>query len=396
LHVSTVVAGHFLRENNSVLVTLEAIEVRDNRLVWTGTLSAPSDNLMALQNQLSKKVREELLPSLGVNTGAVETSSAPRNSEGYDLYMRSVSLSHDGGPNKEAIPMLERSVSLDPSYAPAWEALGRRYYFDAIYSGGGAAGYQKSNAAYQHALSLEPNRVRAAGFLATNEVEAGLLDKAYADAVALVRRRPDNAIAHYSLAYVLRYAGLLDEAQKECDAAAAIDPGNYNLRSCSFAFFEAGKMSWAKQYLNKDAGSEWSNAVTVTVLMREGRMVEARQAAEQMTTSAPWMRPFLLACLNKEPQDNIHRLAERAQGELLPETDSELKYYQGAVLAACGEKQIAYKFLSKAVDEKYCAYQGLQADPLLSGVQNDPDFRKIVDAGGECQRKFLAAAKIGH
>ncbi len=396
LHVNTVVAGHFLRQNKLVMVTLEATEVKDNRLVWTGTLTAPGDNLVALQNQLSKKVREELLPALGINTGAVEASSTPHSSEGYDLYMRSVSLSHDGAPNKEAIAMLERAVNLDPNYAPAWEALGRRYYFDAIYAGGGSAGYQKSNDAYRRALSLEPNRANAAGFLATNEVEEGHLEKAYADADALVKRRPDNAIAHYSLAYVMRYAGLLDEAQKECDAAAAIDTGNYNWRSCAFAFFEAGKMSWAKQYLNKDAGSEWSNAVMVSVLMREGRMIEARQATDKMSTAAPWMRPFLQACLNKEPQDDIHRLAERAQGELLPETDSELKYYQGTILASCGEKQIAYKFLSKAVDERYCAYEGLQADPLLSGVQNDPDFRKVVDAAGDCQHKFLAAAKIAH
>jgi len=390
LRVGTVVAGHFLRQDKMVMVTLEAVEVKDNRLIWTGTLTAPADNLIAMQNQIAKKTREELLPALGVASAALETSSAPANSTGYDLYLRSVSAPHDGAANKAAIAMLERSVGLDSKYAPAWEALGRRYYFDAIYSGGGAAGYERSNAAYQRALSLEPGRASAAGFLATNEVEAGNLDKAYADAKELVKRRPDNAIAHYSLAYVLRYAGLLEDAQKECDAAAAIDPGNYNWRSCSFAFFEAGKMSWAKQYLNKDAGSEWSNSVMVSVLMREGRMGEARQATLRMTANLIWMRDFLQACLDKAPTTEVHRRAQLAEIDLLPETDSELKYYQGAVLAACGEKEIAYKFLAKAVDEKYCAYQALQADPLLSGVQADPEFRQILSAAEACQKKFVA------
>ena len=389
LQVSTVVTGHFLEQNKEVMVTLEAVEVKDNKLIWTGTLMAPSDNLIALQNQLAKKVRQELLPALGVGGGAVETSSAPANSEGYDWYLRSVPVSHDAAPNKEAITMLERAVALDPNYAPAWEALGRRYYFDAIYAGGGTAQYERSNAAYMKVLKLEPGRVSTLGFLTTNEVEMGRLDKAYRDARDLVARRPDNAIAHYSLAYVLRYAGKLDEAQRECDAAAAIDPGNFNWRSCAFAFFEAGKTAFAKQYLKKDEGSEWSNAVMVSVLMREGRMKEAREAAEKMTTNPTWMRELLQACLNKEPKEAVDLLAEQARDRLLSEQDSELKYYQGAVLAQCGEKKIAYAFLGKAVEEKYCAYQALQADPLLAGVQGESEFREIVQSAGECQKKFM-------
>src|SRR5499427_1953709 len=221
MQVGVVVTGHFVEESENVLVTLEAVEVKDNKLIWTGSITAPKGNLLALQNQLSKRVRQELLPALGVATAAVETSTAPANTEGYDLYMRSLSVAHDAGPNKDAIRMLERAVGLDPKYAPAWEGLGRRYYFDAIYSGGGAAQYERSNDAYRKALTLEPGRVSAAAFLATNEADAGNLQKAYENARDLVARRPDSAIAHYSLGYVYRYAGMLDEAQRECDAAAA-------------------------------------------------------------------------------------------------------------------------------------------------------------------------------
>jgi TolB-like protein/lipoprotein NlpI len=394
LGVGTVVTGHFLRQNNVVMVTLEAIAVQDNKLIWTGRLNAPADNLIALQNQMAKKVRQELVPALGIARATVENSTVPVNREGYDLYLRSVSMAHDGTANKDAITMLERAVALDPNYAPAWESLGRRYYFDAIYSGGGAAGYERSNAAYQRALTLEPGRVSAAGFLATNEVETGNLDKAYTDASALVKKRPDNAIAHYSLAYVLRYAGLLDMAQSECDQASAIDPANYNWRSCSFAFFEQGKSARALEYLKIDAGSEWSNAVRVTVLMRQGKTAEAEQAAQQMTQNSMWMRGLLQACLSKAPETQVHQLAEAAQNELLPEQDSELKYYQGAALAACGEKQAAYAFLRKAVSENYCAHEALQTDPLLAGVRGDAEFHRIVESAAECQKRFAAAQGV--
>ncbi|MGA3087115.1 MAG: protein kinase [Terriglobales bacterium] len=391
LGVGTVVAGHFLRQNKTLMVTLEAVEVKDNRLIWTGTLTSPADNLIALRNQMAKKVRQELIPALGIASGTVETTSAPANREAYDIYLRSVALPHDGEANKSAIAMLERAVGLDSNYAPAWEALGRRRYFDAIYSGGGKAGYDRSNAAFQQALTLEPGRVSAAGFLATNEVETGNLDKAYEDARALVAKRSDNAFAHYSLAYVLRYTGRLDEAQSECDKALAIDSRNYNWRSCSFAFFEQGKAARAIEYLDLDAGSEWSNGVRVSVLMRQGKTSEARQAVERITESPLWMRALLQACLNNAPATEVHRQAQLAENELLPEQDSELKYYQGAVLAACGEKQIAYHFLRKAVAENYCARQALQYDPLLAGVRADAEFRQLVQAAAECQQKFRAA-----
>jgi serine/threonine protein kinase len=395
LGVGTVVTGHFLRENTTVMVTLEAIDVKDNKVLWTGTLQAPADNLIVLRNQMAKKVRLELVPALGAERAAVENSTTPANREAYDLFLRSVAIGHDGTANKEAVGMLERVVALDANYAPAWEALGRRYYFDAIYSGGGAAGYQRSNAAYQKALALEPGRVSAAGFLAANEAEAGDLDKAYEDARALVQKRPDNAFAHYSLAYVSRYAGRLDEAQSECDRALAIDSRNFNWRSCSFAFFEQGKSGRAMEYLNLDAGSEWSNAVRVTVLMRQGKTVEAQRAVEKMTDNGMWMRGLLQACLTQSRATEIHRLAQLSESELLPEQDSELKYYQGAVLAACGEKHAAFDFLRKAVSENYCARQALQSDPLLANVREDAEFRQIVQQATECQEKFAAAQGMG-
>jgi tetratricopeptide (TPR) repeat protein len=273
------------------------------------------------------------------------------------------------------------------------EALGRRYHFEAVYSDGGDVAYQRSNEAYKHALALEPDRVSAAGLLVHNEVVGGYLDKAYDDARALVQKRPDAAFAHFSLAHVLRYAGRLDESQSECDKVLAIDPGNFNWRTCSLSFAEAGKSTRAMEFLNRDASSEWSNAVRVWVLMGQGKTREAQQAAQQMTENPTWMRGLVEACLNKVPAAEIHRLAQRAESELLPKQDPELKYLQGTVLAACGEKQIAYKFLRQAVVRNYCAHQALQSDPLLAGVRGDAPFHQIVQAAAECHEKFEEAQR---
>ncbi len=78
--------------------------------------------------------------------------------------------------------MLERSVGLDPSYAPAWGYLGVRYNYDGAYSNGGEAMRKRSNLALERAVSLDPNYIFAIAWLITNRVEQSELAKAYQDA----------------------------------------------------------------------------------------------------------------------------------------------------------------------------------------------------------------------
>jgi len=214
-----------------------------------------------------------------------------------------------------------------------------------------------------------------------------------ASARDLVKRRPDNAFAHFSLAYVARYAGMLGEAQSECDKALAIDPTNYNWRSCAFAFFEGGKPARALDFLQLDGNSEYVNAIKVTVLMREGKMTEAQRSVQSMTENPLWMRSFLQVCLNKAPAAEVHRAALAAEKELMAIHNSALKYYEGAVLASCGEKQIAFHFLRTAIQGEYCSHDALLQDPLLGGVRGDAEFKEVVRAAAECSEKARGIAK---
>src|SRR6202040_3348876 len=117
---------------------------------------------------MAAQMRQGLLPALGAGTGFLETGTGPKNAEAYDLYLHSLALPHDAGPNKDAIAVLEHVVEVDPNYAPAWEELGVRSYYDADYSNGGEQMFQRSNKASERALALDPNRILAAGQLITN------------------------------------------------------------------------------------------------------------------------------------------------------------------------------------------------------------------------------------
>jgi hypothetical protein len=219
--VTSIVTGHYLKEGDQLEVTLEAVDVANNRSVWRDTINVTASDNIAMRDQVTSKVRQGLVPALGGSSASSGAGTRPKSEEAYDLYLRSIAVPHDVAPNKDAISMLERAVGIDPSYAPAWEALGLRYYFDASYGDGGKQMLRRSDSAFERAIALDPNLTSATGELITNRVDEGELANAYAEATALVKRRPQSAIAHFVLSYVLRYAGLLQDAARECDTAVA-------------------------------------------------------------------------------------------------------------------------------------------------------------------------------
>ena len=132
--------GHFMRQGEQL--TRDAggdRRVQRPAAVARDASTASVNDLISLQNQLSTQVQQGLLPALGVAAGALSTASRPKSQEAYDLYLHSLALPHDPAPNKDAIAVLEHVVGVDPGYAPAWEALGQRYYYDSTYGGGGEA-----------------------------------------------------------------------------------------------------------------------------------------------------------------------------------------------------------------------------------------------------------------
>jgi eukaryotic-like serine/threonine-protein kinase len=384
LHVGRLLTGHFMRQGEQLNVTLEAIDVASDRLLWQATVTAPVNDLISLQNQLTTQVQQGLLPALGAGA-TLSTASRPKSQEAYDLYLHSLALPHDTGPNRDAIAVLEHVVGVDPGYAPAWEALGLRYYYDSYFGGGGEQMFQRSNAAFEKAVGLDPNRMLAASHLITNRVERGELGRAFDSATNFVKQRPQSGDAHFALSYVLRYAGMLERATQECNTARSLDPGNFDFRSCAWAFLELGKTDRAMDFVHLDAGSEWASWVTPYVFMAAGNTAQARESAKNVAKSPSYHRELLVACTQTQRPADIDRIVREAESSAMMEPDPEAWYHVGALMAYCGQKDAALRLLKAAVQQNYCAYSALLEDPLLKDLRKDTAFNEVLTAGSACQ-----------
>jgi eukaryotic-like serine/threonine-protein kinase len=385
LHVGKLLTGHFMRQGEQLTVTLEAIDVSNDRLLWQGSATANVNDLISLQGQLSTQVQQGLLPALGVAGGSLTTASRPKSQEAYDLYLHSLALPHDPGPNKDAIAVLEHVVGEDPGYAPAWEALGLRCYYDSYFGGGGEEMFQRSNAAFERAISLDPNRMLAASHLITNRVERGELGRAYDAATDLVRRRPQSADAHFALSFVLRYAGMQEKATQECNTARSLDPGNFDFRSCAWAFLELGQTDRAMDFVRLDAGSQWAAWVTPYVYLAAGNVAQARESVKSVAKAPAYHRELLTACTAAQRPADTDRIVREAEASAMTEPDPEAWYHVGVLMAYCGQNEAALRLLKAAVQQNYCAYSALLEDPLLKGLRKETAFNEVLTAGSACQ-----------
>ncbi len=388
LRVENVVTGQYFQEGEHLQLTLEGIRVADNSILWRESVNVPAADLLSLREQVAQKVEQGLLPKLGVLPAGQSDGTRPTHPEAYALYLQSLAIPMDAGPNKEAIAVLEQAVELDPEYASAWERLSLRYSHDGNYSDGGEAAFRKSNQAVERALELDPGLVGAARNRVVGQVERADLLGAYDSVSELVEQRPDSSDALFARSYVYRYAGLLEDAMADCDLALALDPTNESLRSCSIAFLQAKRFDRAMPFLEVSAGSDFYWDALAHLEMARGRPEAAIEAWQSVSAEYAFHEGQLLrACLEESP-----RLADAArEDEAAYDTvrDPETLYFGAAEHALCGQKDSALRLLRRSIARNYCGYPSLDNDLSWEPLRDDPDFQALRQEAMACRQRFL-------
>jgi TolB-like protein len=61
MRVADIVIGHYLKEGNQLQVTLEAVNVEDNRIIWHATVTAAKMDMIGIRKQITAQVGMGLL-----------------------------------------------------------------------------------------------------------------------------------------------------------------------------------------------------------------------------------------------------------------------------------------------------------------------------------------------
>lgn len=387
--VGHIVTGrYYLEDDKQLSLAIEAQEVAEERVVWRTRITTPANDLRAMRSRIAEAVERGLLPALGAH--AVKTkSSSPAHDEAYQLYLRAIALPQQPKLTEKAIELLERAVTLEPTFAPAWDELGIRYYASGTWFKGRDEARQKSLAAHRKALELDPELLSAARQVVNFRTEAGDLAVAYQEARKLFEHFGPGPETHFTLGYVYRYGGMLEESQRHCELALDRDPQDPRMRSCGYAYLYGGNLTRPMEFFKLDEGSYFVEWATVLYLLRQKDDAAAlpivHRAADELIKQL--MEPCLQG-VRGAPLDGI--VAEYVKHWEVS-NDPETQYALAAPLVYCGRPREALQFIERGIEMGYCSFPLLDLDPVWKELHDDPEFQRLRTKGMACHEEFRRA-----
>src|ERR1043166_3184099 len=194
LNVAAVVEGSVVLAGDQARISVQLIDTATEKNLWTNSYTRSVANIVNLQNEVALAIANAIALKLTPGEKARLTSTRVVNPQAYDYYLRGKFYFASGKETTDAsIEMLEKSVSLDGTFADAWAELSLAYGNKAFFLEAGAKQWEvKAEEAAAKALQLDP------------ELPAAHL------ANARVLWRPSNGFQHEKTIAEIRHALAVD------------------------------------------------------------------------------------------------------------------------------------------------------------------------------------------
>jgi len=393
LGVPAMVSGRVTTHGDSVEVSVELTDVRDNTELWGQHYTGKSAEIISLQQQIAGDIAEKLRSKLSTSEKQQVTKQGTKNPEAYELYLKGRYYwnNRTAADISTAISYFSQAAAKDPGYALAYSGLADAYTVlaDADYGGIPSEVVPRSNAAARKAIELDPTLARPHVVLASNAMgyewdfaggEAGYkkalkLDpndatahQWYAQDLGNIGGREQEALAEinrahqldrlspiisYAVGDVLTSARNYDEAIVVCQKLVGENPTFAQSHHCLLRAY------WGKR-MYPQVIEEWK---TFGQLSGERHYTEFASAAEQGFRSAGWK-----GAVSKGIEV---RQAQRENGY-------SSAYDIAKLYAELGEKDHAFQWLNTAYQERERNLMCLKTDFSLDPLRSDPRFVELV------------------
>tara|TARA_R110000868_G_scaffold2384_2_gene17605 strand:- start:3722 stop:5566 length:1845 start_codon:yes stop_codon:yes gene_type:complete len=327
LGVRHVLEGSVRKDGDTIRITAQLIDARDDRHLWSQTFDRPftAGSLFAIQDEIANSIVTALRGVLDVGEApAISVEAVTDNVDAYSLYLEARTLFQARARLDYVDQLLERAVEIDPVFSQAWEmraaivSLAVEYGF----SDSPEDEVARRTAEFANrALELNPDSSTAVAVLAklaTNRSTripargdwAGILDQ-FAHAMEL---DPRNASALLWYGSALGSAGQLDAALARFEACVRYEP---NYRPCRENVVDTlaalGRDAEALQALREalELGAISPEYVNLPLLARSGERDQFLWSSSTSRRLLGWSGHAELYEALRHPDHQNEALAER-------------------------------------------------------------------------------------
>jgi hypothetical protein len=129
LGADAVIEGSVLRAGERVRITLQLIDARSDRHLWSQSYERDLGNVLALQSEVARAVSREIAHELSPGARERLARRGPVDPLAYDAVLKGRHLLQSFTPanHKHSVRYFELALERDPDYAPAWAGLADAY-----------------------------------------------------------------------------------------------------------------------------------------------------------------------------------------------------------------------------------------------------------------------------
>ena len=389
LNVRAVVSGKLLQRGDTLSVQADLVDVGNGAQIWGNHYDRKLADVLAIQEEIAKDVSEKLRPKM---TGAEKQKVQKRyteNTEAYQLYLkgRYAWEKRTAEQLAAARELFQKAIDKDPAFALAYCGLADSYGVLPSYSlMSPAEAFPKARAAARKALEIDEELAPAHASLGLALTD---FDHDFSGAEAQFRRAieldPNYATAHFWYSQTLASLGRHDEAVSHIRKAREADPFSAIIQANEIrVLVDARRFDQAidagRKAVRDNPNFAPPQFFLGLALQASGNTKEAaamyRRAWELIPTTPQgiWHRGRAEALEGK-------RAEALATVEELRKLSSE-RYvspsYMATIFISLGEKDQAFEWLERAVEDHSYDITYVNVDPIYEGVRDDPRFAAIV------------------
>ena len=388
LGVQAVLNGRMIKRGDDLTLFLELVDTNTGNRIWGEQYTEQTANLISLQKLIAQDVSDKLSIKLSGADRKKIGKNYTENAEAYQLYLQGRFFLNKRTPEafKTAIPLFERALAIDPSYALAYSGLADSYTLFAVYGGlSPKEAIPKAKDAALKALSLDNDLAEAHQSLGSavevydyDTVEA---EKEYKNAIEL---NANLASAHQWYGELLGEIGRYDDGLAEIQRALDLDPLSLNInRVKGINLVYARRVDEGIEQLKETIALDSSFPAAHRDLAFAYEIKGSH--ADSVEEYAKWME--LLgdrnsAALSREAFSKLgwkgwlQAMTNSTRSPVLNPVHLSIFYTE------LGEKDTAIGKLVEAYDERRPDMRLLKQDPRFDPIREDPRFRELYKKVG--------------